>query len=173
MRSTLRKWRNCACVRSHATLRVAFARYVHCARFPQMLCTCVSLRLWSTETCSEQSERNSERDEFTHHSERHSDGTVRTMHCIVVRKHCAQVQVSVTKRQNEKARINPCSFWWCGLRCANGANAPKCNCTQHFVLCLLAMSTAHDFRKCYALASLFACGSTERWFDTQSVLAVF
>lgn len=23
---------------------------------------------------------------------------------------------------------------------------------------LLAMSTAHDFRKCYALASLFACG---------------
>ena len=51
VRSTLRKLRNCACVRSHATLCVAFARYVHCARFPQMLCACVSLRLWSTETC--------------------------------------------------------------------------------------------------------------------------
>ena len=50
----------------------------------------------------------------------------------------------------------------CGLRFANGANAPTCNCTQHFVLCLLAMSTAHDFRKCYALASLFAYGSTKK-----------
>ena len=158
VRSTLRKRRKCAQVQLHATLRVMFACYVHCARFAQMLRACVSLRLRSTETCSEQSERNSERDEFTHHSERHSDGTVRTMHCIVVRKHCAQVQVSVTKRQNEKARINPCSFWWCGLRFANGANAPKCNCTRHFVLCLLAMSTALDLRKCYALASLFACG---------------
>mgnify|MGYP007004243722 CR=1 FL=1 len=28
----------------------------------------------------------------------------------------------------------------------------------HFVLCLFAMSATHDFRKCYALASLFACG---------------
>ncbi len=144
----------------------AIARYTSC--YVCLLCPLRSicanatrLRLSSlavTETCSEQSERNSERDEFTHRSERHSDGTVRTMHCIVVREHCAQVQVSVTKRQNEKARINPCSFWWCGLRFANGANAPKCNCTLHFVLCLLAMSTALDLRKCYALASLFACG---------------
>ena len=68
------------------------------------------------ETCSEQSERNSERGEFTHRSERQSDGTVRTMQSIVVRKHCAQVQVSMTARQNKKARINPCSFWWCRLR---------------------------------------------------------
>lgn len=71
------------------------------------------------ETCSEQSERNSERGEFTHRSERQSDGTVRTMQSIVVRKHCAQVQVSMTARQNKKARINPCSFWWCGHRDLN------------------------------------------------------
>ena len=119
VRSSLRKRRKCAQVQLHATLRVMFACYVHCARFAQMLRACVSLRLRSTETCSEQSERNSERDEFTHRSERHSDGTVRTMHCIVVRKHCAQVQVSVTKRQNEKARLKPCSFWWCGHRDLN------------------------------------------------------
>jgi len=31
----------------------------------------------------------------------------------------------------------------------------------HFVFCLLAMSAAHDFRKCYALASLFACGQLQ------------
>ena len=49
------------------------------------------------ETCSEQSERNSERGEFTHRSERHSDGAVRTMRRIVVRNDCAQVQVSVTR----------------------------------------------------------------------------
>lgn len=71
---------------------------------------------------------------------------------------CAQVQVSAIELQNKKARINPCSFWWCGLRFANGANAPACDCSQHFVLRLLAMSTALDFRKYYALASLFACG---------------
>ncbi len=47
---------------------------------------------------------------------------------------------------------------WCGLRYANGAFAPACSRTQHFVSYLLAMSTARDFRKCYALASLFACG---------------
>ena len=32
------------------------------------------------------------------------------------------------------------------------------HCTGHCVSCLFAMSAAHDFRKCYALASLFACG---------------
>ena len=34
------------------------------------------------------------------------------------------------------------------------------HCTGHCVSCLFAMSAAHDFRKCYALASLFACGQT-------------
>gem|GEM_PF-3961642 len=47
---------------------------------------------------------------------------------------------------------------WCGLCCANGASAPACSRTQHFVFYLLAMSTTLDGRKCYALASLFACG---------------
>ena len=106
-------------MKKHGETRARFGGAVYASQTAQMLRACVSLCLWSTETCSEQSERNSERDEFTHHSERHSDGTVRTMHCIVVRKHCAQVQVSVTKRQNEKARINPCSFWWCGHRDLN------------------------------------------------------
>ena len=64
-----------------------------------------------------------------------------------------------------------CSFWWCGLRFANGANAPKCNCTLHFVLCLLAMSTALDLRKCYALASLFACGLPRLVANKVSVIA--
>ena len=47
LRSTLRQRRKCAHVQLHATLRVMFARYVHCARFPQMLRACVSLCLWS------------------------------------------------------------------------------------------------------------------------------
>ena len=45
LRSTLRQRRKCAHVQLHATLRVMFARYVHCARFPQMLRACVSLCL--------------------------------------------------------------------------------------------------------------------------------
>ena len=47
VRSTLRKRRKCAQVQLHATLRVMFACYVHCARFPQMLRACVSLCLRS------------------------------------------------------------------------------------------------------------------------------
>ena len=46
LRSTLRQRRKCAHVQLHATLRVMFACYVHCARFPQMLRACVSLCLW-------------------------------------------------------------------------------------------------------------------------------
>ncbi len=48
----------------HLTLRVLFVCYVRCARFLQMLCACSSLCLRSTETCSEQSERNSGTGEY-------------------------------------------------------------------------------------------------------------
>ncbi len=41
-----------------------FVCYVRCARFLQMLCACISLCLRSTETCSEQSERNSGTGEY-------------------------------------------------------------------------------------------------------------
>ena len=48
LRTTLRQRRKCAHVQLHATLRVMFACYVHCARFPQMLRACVSLCLRSS-----------------------------------------------------------------------------------------------------------------------------
>ena len=41
-----------------------FVYYVRCAQFLQMLCACSSLCLRSTETCSEQSERNSGTGEY-------------------------------------------------------------------------------------------------------------
>ena len=59
----------------------------------------------------------------------------------------------------------------CGLRFANCAIAPACVRTQHFVLHLLAMSTVLDFRKCCALASLFACGLPRLVASETSVIA--
>ena len=61
----LRKTNGAAAPRAlHLTLRVLFVCYVRCARFLQMLCACNSLCLRSTETCSEQSERNSGTGEY-------------------------------------------------------------------------------------------------------------
>ena len=37
------------------------------------------------------------------------------------------------------------------------------HCMGHCVSCLFAMSAAHDFRKCYALAPLFACGQLHKY----------
>ena len=70
---------------------------------------------------------------------------------------CTQVSMMRTQRKKTN-RLVRFSLCWCGLRFANGAIAPACVRAQHFVLHLLAMSTVLDFRKCCALASLFACG---------------
>lgn len=67
-----------------------------------------------------------------------------------------RVQVSVKSKKKQPLWTAHC----CGAVYASqtAQNAPACSCTQHFVLRLLAMSTALDVRKCFALASLFACG---------------
>ena len=69
--------------------------------------------------------------------------------------HASLDDAHTKKKTNRMVRFSLC---WCGLRFANCAIAPACVRTQHFVLHLLAMSTVLDFRKCCALASLFACG---------------
>ena len=57
----------CACVQLHATLRVTFACYVHCARCPQMLRACVSLRLWSRKSRFPALNKKSEHRQFCAH----------------------------------------------------------------------------------------------------------
>ena len=63
VRSTQNKWVLTHLVRCTDTACL-FVCYVRCARFLQMLCACISLCLRSTETCSEQSERNSGTGEY-------------------------------------------------------------------------------------------------------------
>ena len=63
VRSTQNKWVLTHLVRCTDTACL-FVCYVRCARFLQMLCACSSLCLRSTETCSEQSERNSGTGEY-------------------------------------------------------------------------------------------------------------
>ena len=63
VRSTQNKWVLTHLVRCTDTVCL-FVCYVRCARFLQMLCACISLCLRSTETCSEQSERNSGTGEY-------------------------------------------------------------------------------------------------------------
>ena len=99
--------------------------------------------------------------------------TDRTESELRINEPCNELNASLDDAHTKKKtnRLVRFSLCWCGLRFANGAIAPACVRTQHFVLHLLAMSTVLDFRKCCALAALFACGLPRLVASETSVIA--
>ena len=117
VRSTQNKW----CCRTgalHLTLRVLFVCYVRCARHRQILRTCLSLRLRSTETCSTAI--------VTEGQSRATDGARPNNASIVACKLFnlqGEFKFGVRKKRKTRTKF-VLIFLWCGLRKTNGAVAP-------------------------------------------------